>query len=60
MNSTEKLVDDILEDRVKINDLDLAQMEAVIDFMREDILHLVKTCRWKNENSAPIAETKKK
>ena len=34
---TDKLVNDILSDRVKIADLDLAQMEAVIDFMREHI-----------------------
>lgn len=37
MDATEKLVDDILNDRVKINDLDLVQMEAVIDFMRDSI-----------------------
>lgn len=37
MNATEKLVDDILNDRVEINQLDLLQMEAVIDFMRENI-----------------------
>jgi hypothetical protein len=37
MNSTEKLVDDILEDRIEIKDLDLLQMEAVIDFMRDNI-----------------------
>lgn len=35
-------------------------LKVVIDFIREDIIHLVKTCRWKNENSAPIAVTKKK
>lgn len=37
MDATEKLVEDILNDRVKINDLDLQQMEAVIDFMRGSI-----------------------
>lgn len=37
MDATEKLVDDILNDKVKINDLDLQQMEAVIDFMRDNI-----------------------
>ena len=37
MNATEKLVDDILADRIAIKDLDLLQMEAVIDFMRENI-----------------------
>lgn len=33
----ENLVDDILTDRVEIQDLDTEQMEAVIDFMREHI-----------------------
>ena len=33
----EKLVDSILTDRVTIADLDIQQMEAVIDFMREHI-----------------------
>lgn len=37
MNATEKLVDDILNDRIEIKQLDLLQMEAVIDFMRENI-----------------------
>ena len=43
MNATEKLVDDILNDRIKINDLDLLQMEAVIDFMREHIGELAES-----------------
>jgi hypothetical protein len=33
----EKLVDNILTDRITIADLDIQQMEAVIDFMREHI-----------------------
>jgi hypothetical protein len=33
----EKLVDSILTDRITIKDLDIQQMEAVIDFMREHI-----------------------
>jgi len=33
----EKLVDNILTDRLTIADLDIQQMEAVIDFMREHI-----------------------
>jgi hypothetical protein len=33
----EKLVDNILSDRITIADLDIQQMEAVIDFMREHI-----------------------
>lgn len=37
MDATEKLVEDILEDRIQIKDLDLLQMEAVIDFMRDNI-----------------------
>lgn len=37
MNATEKLVDDILNDRVEIKQLDLQQMQAVIDFMRENV-----------------------
>jgi len=37
MNATEKLVDDILNDKLSIGDLDLLQMEAVIDFMREHV-----------------------
>jgi hypothetical protein len=33
----DKLVDNILADRITIQDLDIQQMEAVIDFMREHI-----------------------
>jgi hypothetical protein len=33
----EKLVDNILSDQITIADLDIQQMEAVIDFMREHI-----------------------
>jgi hypothetical protein len=33
----DKLVDNILTDRITIADLDIQQMEAVIDFMREHI-----------------------
>jgi hypothetical protein len=33
----EKLVDNIIADRITVNDLDTQQMEAVIDFMREHI-----------------------
>ncbi len=33
----DKLVDNILSDRITIADLDIQQMEAVIDFMREHI-----------------------
>lgn len=33
----ENLVDDILTDQVKIQDLDLEQMEALVDYMRESI-----------------------
>ncbi len=33
----DKLVDNILTDRLTIADLDIQQMEAVIDFMREHI-----------------------
>jgi hypothetical protein len=39
---TEKLVDDILSDRIGINDLDLLQMEAVIDFMRKHVSELAE------------------
>lgn len=35
--TTEKLIDAILADQVRVADLDLEQMEAVIDFMREHI-----------------------
>jgi hypothetical protein len=43
MDDTRKLVDDILGDRVKINDLDLLQMEAVIDFMRGSINEIAES-----------------
>jgi hypothetical protein len=33
----EKLVDNILTDQLTVGDLDVQQMEAVIDFMREHI-----------------------
>lgn len=33
----DKLVDNILADRITVKDLDIQQMEAVIDFMREHI-----------------------
>lgn len=33
----EKLVDNIIADRITVKDLDTQQMEAVIDFMREHI-----------------------
>jgi hypothetical protein len=33
----ETLVDNILEDQIAVGDLDIQQMEAVIDFMREHI-----------------------
>lgn len=33
----ENLVDSILSDKIAIGDLDIQQMEAVIDFMREHI-----------------------
>lgn len=33
----ENLVDDILADRVAITDLDMEQMEALVDYMRENI-----------------------
>ena len=35
--TTEKLIDAILADQVRVADLDLEQMEAVIDYMRECI-----------------------
>lgn len=49
MDATEKLVEDILNDRVAINDLDLLQMEAVIDFMREHINELAETADTEDE-----------
>jgi hypothetical protein len=42
MDATQKLVDDILSDKIAINDLDLLQMEAVIDFMREHVSELAE------------------
>ncbi len=36
----DKLVDNILEDRIAITDLDIPQMEAVIDFMREHVANI--------------------
>lgn len=35
--TTEKLIDAILADQVRVSDLDLEQMEALIDYMREHI-----------------------
>ena len=35
--NVESLVDDILLDRVKIQDLNMEQMEALVDYMRESI-----------------------
>lgn len=32
-----KLVDSIIEDKIQIKDLDMQQMEAIIDFMREHL-----------------------
>ena len=51
MNATEKLVDDILSDRIQINDLDLLQMEAVIDFMREHISELAETAETEDDEA---------
>ena len=36
----ETLVDNILQDRIEITDLDIQQMEAVIDFMREHVSNI--------------------
>ena len=36
----EALVENILEDRIAIADLDIQQMEAVIDFMREHVSNI--------------------
>jgi hypothetical protein len=49
MDATKKLVDDILGDRVKINDLDLLQMEAVIDFMRGSINEIAESADTEDE-----------
>lgn len=35
--NVENLIDDILTDQVQINDLNVEQMEAVVDYMREHI-----------------------
>jgi len=35
--NVESLVDDILLDRVRIQDLNMEQMEALVDYMRESI-----------------------
>jgi hypothetical protein len=35
--NVENLVDDILADRVAIQELDMEQMEALVDYMRENI-----------------------
>lgn len=42
MNATEQLVDDILNDKVKLNDLDLQQLESVIEFMRGSITEMLE------------------
>lgn len=49
MDATEKLVEDILSDKITINDLDLQQMEAVIDFMREHVSELAETAETEDE-----------
>jgi predicted nucleic acid-binding protein len=49
MDATQKLVDDILSNRVAINDLDLLQMEAVIDFMREHISEIAESAETEDE-----------
>lgn len=41
MDATEKLVDDILNDRVEIKQLDLKQMQDVVNFMRENINNML-------------------
>lgn len=51
MGNTEKLVEDILEDRVTIGDLDLAQMQAVIDFMREHISELAESAETEDDEA---------
>lgn len=35
--NVEHLIDDILSDQLQIKDLDLEQMEAIVDYMREHI-----------------------
>jgi hypothetical protein len=49
MDATQKLVDDILSDKISINDLDLLQMEAVIDFMREHVSELAETAETEDD-----------
>jgi hypothetical protein len=49
MDATEKLVDAILSDRITINDLDLLQMEAVIDFMRKNVDELAETAETEDD-----------
>ena len=51
MTATEKLVDDILNDKIQINDLDLLQMEAVIDFMREHISDLAEEAETEDDEA---------
>jgi hypothetical protein len=45
----DKLVDNILSDQITIADLDIQQMEAVIDFMREHISELTETAETDDE-----------
>lgn len=45
----EKLVDNILADKITIADLDIQQMEAVVDFMREHISELTETAETEDE-----------
>jgi hypothetical protein len=45
----DKLVDNILADKITIADLDIQQMEAVIDFMREHISELTETAETEDE-----------
>lgn len=45
-----KLVDNILNDRITIDDLDLHQMEAVIDFMRNHINELAENAETDDED----------
>jgi hypothetical protein len=44
-----KLVDNILSDQITIADLDIQQMEAVIDFMREHVSELTETAETEDE-----------
>jgi hypothetical protein len=45
----DKLVDNILADKITIADLDIQQMEAVVDFMREHISELTETAETEDE-----------